>query len=105
MKISRPESESASGLGPSAGPGPAAERPASNQPVGGSAASDRAQLSSLSSYLISALNGSPAHLAKVSELAAAVSSGQYQVSASVISGSIIQHGIELGGSGYSAMTT
>jgi hypothetical protein len=66
-------------------------------------ASDRAQLSNLGTYLASALSGSPAHVAKLSELGAAVSSERYQVDAYVLSGSIIQHGIEFGGASYLAV--
>ena len=75
------------------------------QPVGPEAASDQVQLSNLSSYLASALDGSPAHVAKVGELGAAVSSGQYHVNADAVSGSIIQHSIEFGGASYLALST
>jgi len=51
---------------------------------------------SLRSFTASALNGSPAHVAKVSRLSAAVSAGQYQADAYAVSGSIIQHSIEFG---------
>jgi anti-sigma28 factor (negative regulator of flagellin synthesis) len=76
--------------------------PAAPAPV-----SDRAQLSALSGILASALEASPAHVAKVSELGAAVSSGQYRVDASAVSGSIIEHilgqnGLAFGGSGLLA---
>jgi anti-sigma28 factor (negative regulator of flagellin synthesis) len=58
--------------------------------------SEHAQLSILSAYLDSALAGSPANVAKVRELSATVSSGQYHVDAYAVSGSLIQHGIEFG---------
>jgi anti-sigma28 factor (negative regulator of flagellin synthesis) len=104
MKISRSDSNSASGLGRSSGVGflgaaPAPKRPAVQK------ASDQAQVSNLSRYLASALDGSPAHLSKMGELGAAVSNGRYRVDAYAVSGSIIQHGIEFGGARYSAMTT
>jgi hypothetical protein len=51
---------------------------------------------SLRGFTASALRGSPAHVAKVSRLSAAVSAGQYQVDAYAVSGSIIQHSIEFG---------
>jgi anti-sigma28 factor (negative regulator of flagellin synthesis) len=76
---------------------------ASKQPAGQGTASDQIQLSSLSGYLTAALSGSPAHVAKVSELSTAVSSGRYNVDAHSVSGSIIQHSIELGGNRYSAL--
>jgi anti-sigma28 factor (negative regulator of flagellin synthesis) len=61
------------------------------------------QLSELSKFLASALEGSPAHVAKVSELATAVSDGRYRVDPQAISGSIIQHAIEFGGASYLAV--
>ncbi len=73
------------------------------QPV--SRPTDRAQLSNLSSYLASALSGSVAHVAKLAKLAAAVSSGQYQVDSYAVSGSIIQHAIEFGGSAFWVLST
>jgi anti-sigma28 factor (negative regulator of flagellin synthesis) len=85
--------------------GPAGTGSASKQPVQSSEPSDRAQISGLGSYLASALSGSPAHAAKLSELGAAVSKGQYQVDAYAVSGSIIQSSIEFGGSSYAALST
>jgi hypothetical protein len=52
---------------------------------------------SLSRYLASALSGSAPHLAKLSKLSATVSSGQYHVDSFAVSGCIIQHCIEFGG--------
>lgn len=97
MKISRPDSNSPSSVGRSAGLGPAGTSSVSKQPAAASAASDQVELSGLSSYLTSALNGSPAHVGKLSKLAAAISSGQYHVDAHAVSGSLIQHAIEFGG--------
>lgn len=75
-----------------------------SEPVS-SAPTDRTQLANLSSYLTSALSGSAAHVAKLANLAAAVSSGQYQIDSYAVSGSIIEHGIQFGGSAYWALGT
>jgi|ERR1700722_12543912 hypothetical protein len=101
MKIFLPDPNSTPGVDQSAGVGPTTA--GSKQPVTQNAVSDRAQLSNLGTYLASALSGSPAHVAKLNELGAAVSSEQYQVDAYVLSGSIIQHGIEFGGASYLAV--
>jgi flagellar biosynthesis anti-sigma factor FlgM len=103
MKISRSNPQSSPVLNSPAAAGSAA----SNQlpPAATSAPTDRAQLSNLSSYLAAALSGSAAHVAKLAKLAAAVSSGQYQVDPQAVSGSIIQHSIEFGGSAYWALST
>jgi flagellar biosynthesis anti-sigma factor FlgM len=117
MNISRTDSKSTSGPNRWAGVGTTVS--AAKQPVGQTAsdpaasdsaasdpaASDKVQLSNLSGYLASALAGSPAHVAKVGELSAAVSSGKYQVDANAVSGSIIQHSIEFGGASYPAVNT
>ncbi|MGB6944008.1 MAG: flagellar biosynthesis anti-sigma factor FlgM [Bryobacteraceae bacterium] len=100
MKISGSNPKSTSGLGRSAAAGPAGPGTVPTQRAGQTQVSDRAQISSLGSYLASALNGSPAHVAKVNELGAAVSNGRYQVDAHAVSGSIIQHSIEFGGASY-----
>jgi len=105
MKISRPDSDSTAGLGGSASVGPAETDSASKLPAEQAAASDQAQISTLSRYLASALDGSPAHVAKLSELGDAVSSGQYYVDAHAVSASIIQHRIEFGGAQYPPVTT
>jgi anti-sigma28 factor (negative regulator of flagellin synthesis) len=107
MKISRPDSKSTSGLDRSAGLASAPEGLASQQPneQTAAAASDQAQISNLSSYLASALNGSALHLAKLSELGAAISSGHYHVDTYVVSGSIIQHALEFGTGSYFGLTT
>ncbi len=104
MKIYGPDPKSTSGLNPSPGVGAGAGS-ASKPSAGQSVATDEAQLSSLSSYLSSALTGPPTHLAKVSELGAAVATGQYHVDSYVVSGSLIQHSIEFGGTRYSALST
>jgi anti-sigma28 factor (negative regulator of flagellin synthesis) len=106
MKLSGPGSNSPSGLDPSAGVSPAGQGTAApKQPIAPNPQSDQVQLSSLSAYLASALQGSPAHVAKIIELSSAVSTGQYHVDSYAVSGSIIQHGIEFGGAGYSALTS
>ncbi len=102
MKISLPHSKSTPGLDGPAGVGPTGA--GAKQPAAQETLSDQAQLSNLSSYLASALIGSPAHVAKLSKLGTAVSSEQYKVDAYVVSGSIIQHGIEFGGANYLAVT-
>lgn len=69
-----------------------------NGSIMNTSASDHVQLSILSDYLASALQGSPANVAKLRALSATVSSGQYLVDAYAVSGSLIQHAIEFGGS-------
>src|SRR5277367_5429153 len=101
MKIFPSDPNSTPPVEQSAGVGPTAA--GSKQPMTQNVASDRAQLSNLGAYLASALSGSPAHVAKLSELGAAVSSEQYHVDAYELSGSIIQHGIEFGGTSYLAV--
>lgn len=115
MKISGPDSNSASGSTQPTRPG-SLDRSASvpsasegttvpQQPLAANTQSDQVQLSSLSAYLASALGGSPAHVAKMSELSSAVSAGQYHVDSYAVSGSIIQHAIEFGSAGYSMLTS
>jgi hypothetical protein len=60
---------------------------------------------SLHSFTAAARSGSPAHVAKVSKLSAAVSAGQYQADAYAVSGSIIQHSIEFGAANYLTVHT
>jgi anti-sigma28 factor (negative regulator of flagellin synthesis) len=100
MKIPGPDSNSISGLNPSSGVGAPGTGSASKQLVGQDEASDQVSLSSLSSYLAAAVNGSPAHVANLNQLSASLSSGQYHVDAHAVSGSLIQHTIEHGGSSY-----
>lgn len=97
MKISQPDSKSTANLDRSAGVGSLGTGSVSKDPVGQQPVSDQVQLSGLSSYLASALNGSASHVALVTELSGTVSSGQYKVDAYAVSGSIIQHSIEFGG--------
>lgn len=106
MKISRPNPEpnpvwnspaaAGSAIGSASNPPP---KPVSSTPT------DRTELSSLSSYLTAALSGSAVHVAKLANLGAAVSRGRYQVDSHAVSGSIIQHSIEFGGSAYGALST
>ena|SRR5579863_5042133 len=104
MKISRSDTNATSGFSSSIGVGPAGADSASKKQVQATTASDRAQLSTLSSHLASALSGSMTHLAKLAELSSSVSNEQYHVEADVVSGSIIQHSIEFGGGGYLALS-
>jgi anti-sigma28 factor (negative regulator of flagellin synthesis) len=99
MKILRPNSSSGLFAVGASGSGSFAKLPEAH------AASDQAQLSSLSSYLASALNGSVSQVAKVNQLSADVSRGRYQVDAYAVGGSIIQHSIEFGGTGYLGLST
>jgi flagellar biosynthesis anti-sigma factor FlgM len=105
MKLTRPDSKSTPGLNRSDNIGPAGAVPVSQQPVRQETPSDQVQLSSLSTYLASALSGSPAHVAKVNELGEALSSGRYQVDAHAVSGSIIQHSIEFGAASFLAVNS
>jgi flagellar biosynthesis anti-sigma factor FlgM len=102
MKISRSDPKTTAALNPSADVVPAGSA-APSKPGQQAAASDRVQLSSLNGHLASALSGSPAHAAKLSELDAALSSGQYHMDAYAVSGSLIQHSIEFGATGYLAL--
>ncbi len=99
MEISDPgktplsQFRAAQGATPAAGGQP---RDGARQP----AAADHIQLSNLSAYLAAAQSDSTAHLAKLSSLAGAVSSGGYQVEPGLVSASLIQHSLGLGGAGY-----
>jgi anti-sigma28 factor (negative regulator of flagellin synthesis) len=97
MNISRFDSKSIPDLQQPSGVDPAGLSGASKQPSPQNTASDQVQLTGMSRYLAAALNGSPAQVAKVSELSTAVSSGKYRVDAYAVSGSLIQHAIEFGG--------
>jgi anti-sigma28 factor (negative regulator of flagellin synthesis) len=103
MRVSRPNPEPNPVSNSTAALRPAAANQVA-EPVS-STPTDRAQLTNLSSYLASALSGSAAHVAKLAKLAAAVSSGQYQVDSQAVSGSIVQHAIEFGRSAYWALST
>ena len=61
-----------------------------------SAVADQIQLSGLSASLASTQSESPEHLAKLSSLAAVVSSSRYVVDANSVSASIIQHTLQFG---------
>jgi hypothetical protein len=104
MKTSGQESKATVGLNPSASVRTAGANAASKAPAE-PAASDHVQLSQLSSNLGLALSGTPAHIAKLSELDRAVSSSQYQPDAHAVSGSIIEHSIAFGAGGYFASST
>jgi anti-sigma28 factor (negative regulator of flagellin synthesis) len=105
MKIYGSDPNNTPKLNPATSAGPVGTGATGQRSVGSDVPTDRAQLSNLSSYLASALDGSPAHAAKLSELGAAVSSGQYHVDIHAVSGSLIQHSIEFGGSSYLGLTT
>lgn len=96
--------QSVSGLGQLSALPSSATAPASRQPVTRQSAparpSDHVQLSNMSQYLADAMDGSPAHLQMLSNLQNAVGTGQYQVDANTVSGSIIQHSIRLSGEGH-----
>jgi len=99
MEIRDPSKTPASGLGATQGTAPTADgRP--RGPDRQAPATDQIQLSKLSAYLAAAQSGSPEHAAKLSVLAGAVSGGGYQVDASRVSASMIQHSIEFGGASY-----
>ena len=61
-----------------------------------SAVADQIQLSDLSASLASTQGESAVHLAKLSSLAAAVSSSRYAVDPNLVSASIIQHTLQFG---------
>ena len=65
-------------------------------PAGQSFATDKIQLSTLGAHLSAAQGNSPAQLAKLSHLTAAVGSGAYQVDAQVLSESLIASHLRLG---------
>jgi len=64
----------------------------------GSAATDQVQLSNLAQ--MAGDDDSPTHVAKLSSLSATVSTGRYQVAAGVLSNSIIEASVQLGGGNY-----
>jgi hypothetical protein len=65
----------------------------------GPAATDGVQLSNLA-MMAAAFHDSPNHIAKLSSLGAAVSSGGYQVDAGVLSNSLIEASMQLSGGNY-----
>jgi hypothetical protein len=103
MKISQTSPKATSGVNSPAGVGPPGAA-ASQLPVKPAPPPDQVQISSLASYLFAAVNGSPAHVAKLAELSADVSLGRYQPDTFAVSGSIIQHSIEFGAGSYFALS-
>lgn len=61
--------------------------------------SDQVSLSSLSAQLGSGQSDVPVHAARLGSLAADVASGQYRVDPELVSASIIQHSLQMGGAG------
>ena len=88
MKISDPSSGIVTGLPPAAGAGGSGRVKSAD---GAGRSNDRIQLSELSARLSE--SGSPEHAAKLTQLATAVSHGQYHVDASVVSAALIQHSL------------
>lgn len=104
MKIPSPDNNPTSSLGQSpatvgSGMSSASKQPVGEQPIS-STTSDAVQLSSMGRYLAAAITGSPAHLQKLSDLQAAIETGQFQVDAYRVSGSIIQHSLASAGGSY-----
>jgi hypothetical protein len=58
---------------------------------------DQAQIINLNAIITAAMEGSPAHLAKLSLLGTAVTEGVYGVDASVVSAGIIDHTVLFSG--------
>jgi len=58
---------------------------------------DQTEISELSMYLAAAMNGSPAHVAKLDALGEAVSNSEYSVDAGAVGEDIIQHSILFSG--------
>jgi hypothetical protein len=100
MKISDPNGKPLSGLGVSQTVGPAGDVLRAPAPAIRATAPDRFQLSNLSAQLAAAFSSSPAHLAKLAGLSAAVLGGGYRVDASLVSNSIIRHSLQFGGADY-----
>jgi len=105
MKIPRPNSSSSPAPQAPYAAGASGSGSSAKQSEAQIAVSDQAQLSSLSSYLVSAGNGSPSQVEKVNQLSADVLRGRYQVDAYAVSASIIQHSIEFGGTSYLGLST
>jgi anti-sigma28 factor (negative regulator of flagellin synthesis) len=96
MKVTQTNNKSIGGLARAWGTVPG--RPG-NSTAGAAAAEtrDQLQISNLSTYLAASISGSPAHVAKLSALGTAVSTGQYKVNAGVVSEGLIQHSLLFGG--------
>jgi hypothetical protein len=99
MKVSDPSGSPFGGLAGSKGITTAG---ASGQPGQSTRSSltDQIQLSGLSASLAFTQSESPAHLAKLSSLAAVVSSSKYVVDANLVSASIIENSLQFGGANY-----
>ncbi|HTR36365.1 MAG TPA: flagellar biosynthesis anti-sigma factor FlgM [Bryobacteraceae bacterium] len=69
-----------------------------NRRTGGT--TDQVQISNLSFYMAAARSDSPAQMEKLSALRTAVSGGQYQADANVVSASIIQESLQLSGANW-----
>jgi anti-sigma28 factor (negative regulator of flagellin synthesis) len=96
MKINPTNSKSIAGLSRSSATSPsrlagAAGAPSRSEPT------DQTQISKLSTYLASAISGSSTHLARLSALGSAVSSGRYQVDSDVLGDDIVQHSLLFSG--------
>lgn len=98
MKISDPNGTPLAGLGVSKGITAGAGRQPGKSAR--AAVADQIQLSDLSASLAATQSESPPHLAKLSSLAAVVSSSRYVVDANLVSASIIQHTLQFGGATY-----
>jgi hypothetical protein len=98
MKVSDPNGTPLAGLDVSKGITAGAGRRSGKSAR--STVADQIQLSDLSASLASTQSESPLHLAKLSALAAVVSSSGYAVDANLVSASIIQHTLQFGGAAY-----
>jgi anti-sigma28 factor (negative regulator of flagellin synthesis) len=96
MKVTQTNNKSIAGLdrAANAASGRTGSLPEASAQAG---AGDQTQISRLSTYLAAAMSGSPMHVAKLSALGAAVSSGQYNVDASAVSNGVIQHSLLFSG--------
>ena len=96
MKVTRTNNKSIAGLDRafSAAPGRPGNLTAGSTQGGDG---DQLQISNLSTYLAAAMSGSSAHVAKLSALGTAVSSGQYKADASDVSEGVIRHSLLFSG--------
>ena len=88
MKVNDPNGTGIGGLAPSQDLG--TTRPSSFARGGRFQRSDQVQLSNLSSALYATQTDSPEHTAKLAQLSAVVSTGNYQIDGHALSGSIIR---------------
>ncbi len=100
MKISDPSGKPLAGLGQSSASVPSRKSGQSASAAGKTSVADRVQLSSLSAHLSAALGDSAEQVNKLSQLAAAVLTGGYQVDAGTVSESIIRHSLQFGAANY-----